>query len=621
MAKKIMQGSLFELKDERIAQYIAIPPDILYEDWMERIDKKIGLDDLTVMCAPFLALIRKYRMFSLDSKRREVEPEIFRTIMSAKRKTKLMYQQFLAMFLDPFNFKFYFNTLPANAKALWKAVMRRQALTFAEANKIAGNKVVSTSGGWYSVATLSPLYVGWFKTIRGNVSHSASYNDRYNVLCPRWSLVAHLVSVVFADEMADREGYDALPEKEGLITFNAEEKIFSELPAIVALREGQKFEQKSNTLLTAGCLRQTAKLLQMPEFFPESEDKNLKIMRANMVLNAVCNVILPGRKMKPSDPELLKSIFTVLESAEGFLLAVLLPDLKGVRPTIFYDNDIDNVVDCFFFSLCFPDNERWRSFDTVVLETMNNADCRNFRLFDDYYYQRFTLENKYSAKYVFTNNLMEQVTLPLLRGFAFLLAAFGLVEIAYRAPQPGEASPYDGLQYVRATDLGRFCVGKIKEYKPKGITEKRLFEADADALIVKSLADDNPLLPILADMADPITQRLYKISYASFLRSCSDAADVQTRIKQFKKYICPAPSAVWKTFFSEVRSRFKPFESVPVKYILTKIPKENKELQRILLTDPVIRKYTVKAEGFLLLIEEDHMKQVSERLKTYGYVL
>jgi hypothetical protein len=61
----------------------------------------------------------------------------------------------------------------------------------------------------------------------------------------------------------------------------------------------------------------------------------------------------------------------------------------------------------------------------------------------------------------------------LLKGFAFLLAAFGIAEIAYvtpthttyRRPRKGYLTPYDGLRFVRLTPLGEFVFRRRDHYE------------------------------------------------------------------------------------------------------------------------------------------------------------
>ena len=55
--------------------------------------------------------------------------------------------------------------------------------------------------------------------------------------------------------------------------------------------------------------------------------------------------------------------------------------------------------------------------------------------------------------------------------------------------------------------------------------------------------------------------------------------------------------------------------------IVMEIPTNNKDLQRIILSDPIISKYSVKAEGYLLLVEVSNRIKVAAALKKYGYLL
>lgn len=57
------------------------------------------------------------------------------------------------------------------------------------------------------------------------------------------------------------------------------------------------------------------------------------------------------------------------------------------------------------------------------------------------------------------------------------------------------------------------------------------------------------------------------------------------------------------------------------KYTLLQIPADDKELQRVILTDPEIRKYTLKAEGFILLVRTFYKDKVMKALQKHGYLV
>lgn len=57
------------------------------------------------------------------------------------------------------------------------------------------------------------------------------------------------------------------------------------------------------------------------------------------------------------------------------------------------------------------------------------------------------------------------------------------------------------------------------------------------------------------------------------------------------------------------------------KCLIYRLDPSNRELLQLLSTDPVIRQYTLRAEGHLLLIEEEQLNKVVTRLKYFGYLL
>lgn len=80
------------------------------------------------------------------------------------------------------------------------------------------------------------------------------------------------------------------------------------------------------------------------------------------------------------------------------------------------------------------------------------------------------------AVHVDGHNEFKLIGEPLLKGYAFLLAAFGLVEIAYvspthdtyRRPKKDYLTPYDGLRFARLTPLGEYVFHQRKTYEVAG---------------------------------------------------------------------------------------------------------------------------------------------------------
>ena len=157
---------------------------------------------------------------------------------------------------------------------------------------------------------------------------------------------------------------------------------------------------------------------------------------------------------------------------------------------------------------------------------------------------------------------------------------------------------------------------------PKAKEEGPFFDLDARNLIVRSLGENNPYETLLQDVAIPIGQHRYKLTHASFLNNCKTNEDVVNKIEFFKRFISAELPEIWSEFFDSLMKRCRPLTSISAdKYLVYQLDAGNEELLRLVSTDPVIRENTVRAEGYLLLVKKDSLKQVVARLKYSGYLL
>ena len=122
-------------------------------------------------------------------------------------------------------------------------------------------------------------------------------------------------------------------------------------------------------------------------------------------------------------------------------------------------------------------------------------------------------------------------------------------------------------------------------------------------------------------MADHISKNMYKVTNESFLRQCSDKKDIDNNVSLFKEYVSAGLPPVWKTFFDQLARKCKLLTKPKKKYQLLQLPPADKELQRIVLGDPTVRQYTLKAENYHILVEQENLKKVCDALKKYGYLL
>jgi len=165
-------------------------------------------------------------------------------------------------------------------------------------------------------------------------------------------------------------------------------------------------------------------------------------------------------------------------------------------------------------------------------------------------------------------------------------------------------------------------LGIKRKYERTKAADIQYSELDTERLIIKSLVDNNPYESLLGNMATAISKKMYKVSYESFLNGCEKLQDIESKIDFFKEYVSSQDLPDnWTQFFKDIKKRCKPMKAPKNKYTLLQIPADDKELQHIILSDPIIRKYTLKAEGFILLVDTNYKSRVVEALKKYGYLI
>ena len=114
-----------------------------------------------------------------------------------------------------------------------------------------------------------------------------------------------------------------------------------------------------------------------------------------------------------------------------------------------------------------------------------------------------------------------------------------MVEIAYQIPNaPNSVSPFDGLEYVRLTALGRFAFEIDSEYTPPVVVESaKDFELSSDRLLIKFLDADSPRRAVFSQFAKAVTPVLYSVDFGSFLEGCTMRNEVESKIKKFRHIV------------------------------------------------------------------------------------
>lgn len=625
-----IEQSLWNSEDKRPEVKIYIPSDAQIEMFTEQVNKK-NLGDIQEMAEPFFEYAKKHHLYALDANGNKYYPEVTEKMFRGEKILKKDWVKFYVTLNHIDNFCLFFNEMSENEKNLFLCVLFNHYVSEEDAEKIMGKKVIAKAGGRWSYKEEPKGNLRfWYSHVRTKARpmSGSSYRTYGNYLELRGGIYNAYLPC-FSQQLILTPNFQELPAevKKELIVYSNESFIFTIIPILSSLYKTQKIDF-GKTKVTAAAVKKAAKALNIKEFFPNG-DKLSSVLASTFIINnysLYCNTHPHSfGSMKPED--LLKDMLLSNSHYDNLLLPLLLPHCKGFRKNFMGNFTGSNLFSCVFSSLLHLTEKgegEWIDIDLLCLITriIDKKGERICMLFDLYAYFDMEIFNGYDQHYIYIDNVIGEITMPLIKSYIFMMASLGFVDIAYKevSAEEGAVSYFDGIRYVRLTNLGRYAFELISKYaktKQKGI---KYFETNSEDLIVKSLVEDNPYESILANMAEHISKKLYKVTPESFLKDCKKKEDIENHINLFKEYIEETPSANWSAFFKQLLDRCAPMLNPKKKYRLVQLPASDKELQHIMLCDSTIRKYILKAENYHVLIEEEYIPKVCAILKKYGYL-
>ncbi len=415
-----------------------------------------------------------------------------------------------------------------------------------------------------------------------------------------------------------------------LKVYENQSTVLQELPLYMAyIEQGHLKLSKTGKPLKIS-LTELKKYHMTNEFY---EVSGFQFLRTELMLGLITSKKFPATG-EPTD--LLKMVMNSYRTEPLYSSLInLLPHLKG-RTSInvsYYEVDMKATVWQSFLKVL-PVNQ-WIEFSNISQYARArdiSLQCVPFYIANRYLYYTIQRDKdgwRWDTKvYIDPSIYDEAIEIPLLAGSFFLFAAFGLVDIAYEKPvnrhlhQKGKEylSPFDGLRYVRLTDLGAFLTGKVKMYTPPETgREKAAFILDEKRLLMTMKGEDKLKTLIIEKIARPLPGNRFKMDYESFLKECSNKKEVQEKIDLFRAHVEKNPPPLWEEFFVKVLERVNPL-SKKSGISLYKLHGDM-ELLNLLATDEILKKYILKAENYHVAIEDKAYAKIKKRLESFGYLL
>ena len=217
------------------------------------------------------------------------------------------------------------------------------------------------------------------------------------------------------------------------------------------------------------------------------------------------------------------------------------------------------------------------------------------------------------------------VVIPFIKSVLFLLGVLGVFEIYYDYPsinnslylKNGYLSKYDGIKYIKFTELCRYCFDRIDEYDFKNAKEDGEVILDEDRLIATLMGDAPVKTMFLERVSQRIATNKYKFTRENFLRGISSSKEIEERINEFYTKITSEPNQLWREFFEDILEKSSVIKAES-QFVVLKL-KNDKELIKTITKDERFKPLMLKGEDFHLLIKSENVSEVISLFKEHGY--
>ncbi|MCI0534650.1 MAG: hypothetical protein L0Z50_05425, partial [Verrucomicrobiales bacterium] len=367
-----------------------------------------------------------------------------------------------------------------------------------------------------------------------------------------------------------------------------------------------------------------------PEFFETSDNSDFALLRTRLLVGGMAFAGEKEREKllaRADSAEPVRDLFAKVSANAAFLHEELLPHLALNRNRwCRYSSSSVKQFASFFAKL----PAEWVTWENVrSYHTLREYRPTLFEQATGGLQAHATKGDDGWTTSIFINeqNEFELVAEPLLKGYAFLLAAFGMAEIAYappnqttyHRPRKNYLTPYDGLRLVRLTPLGEFVFGRRDTFEVAGGPPSRAAVTLDEARLLATCRNADKLTELtLGQFMEKVATARYRMTPKSLLGGCACRDDIEERIRLFRRVVAAAPPAIWEDFFARTLARIAPLNLEP-DFVVLKVSADE-EIRRLLVSDPILREIILRVEGLRIAVRRGDVKKLAKRLEQFGYL-
>ena len=217
------------------------------------------------------------------------------------------------------------------------------------------------------------------------------------------------------------------------------------------------------------------------------------------------------------------------------------------------------------------------------------------------------------------------VAVPFVKSVFFILGSLGMFGVYYDYPSTsnslylknGYLSKYDGIKYVKFTELGRYFFGRVDQYDFKNAKEDGEVILDEDRFIATVMGDAPVQTMFLQRVAQKIADNKYKFTKENFIKGVNSFEDIKSRVDEFFSKINPEPSEMWKGFFTDILDKSSAIKA-DNHFVVLKL-KNDKDLIKTIARDERFKPLMLKGEDYHLLVRTENVSEIISLFKEHGY--
>ncbi|MGL5052752.1 MAG: hypothetical protein ACRC5W_04065 [Cetobacterium sp.] len=413
---------------------------------------------------------------------------------------------------------------------------------------------------------------------------------------------------------------------------NNEEKIQENLRKYYSFFKDGKMQLSSSGKLLKESKNNMKKYCNIHEYYEGIKDLEfLKTETMGLFLFLFKDEFLNDDFIRSSN---LKSIVngfldgSVIKSEDNTYISLYLNYLKGIKNVGKSNDEIKRGLATIKKILTeFPD-DGFVSIENIIKSILYRDEFIEIIDLESAFATLYINEANYErTKIVGYDKYLAYVVEPFIKSIFFILASLGVLEICYEKPSStnslylknGYLSKYDGIKYVKFTELGRYIFDRVSTYDFKILDDEGKVVLDEDRLIVTVIGESPLRTMTLEKLGNKIAPNKFKISEESLKKGLDSLNEVQGKIQEFKEKITNDLPGNWNKFFGEVIEKTELITHVPG-YKVLKL-KNDKELLSAITNDKRFKSLILKGEDLHIMVKKENFDKVTILFKEYGYFI